>query len=82
MATPVSDGTGWPGLFTLTSSPAPATCRSEAVMRPAMVLGAPRPIDAPQLLDVFRRELGLKLIKDCATINDLIVEQVEPLIEN
>jgi hypothetical protein len=39
-------------------------------------------VDAPQLLDVFRSELGLKLVKDRATINDFIVERVEPLIEN
>jgi hypothetical protein len=47
-----------------------------------MGLGAPRQVDAPQLLDVFHRELGLKLVKDRATINDFIVERVEPLIEN
>ena len=49
---------------------------------PAAGLAAPLPADAPQLLDVFRRELGLKLVKDRATINDFIVERVEPLIEN
>jgi len=38
--------------------------------------------DAPQLLDVFRSELGLKLVKNRATVNDFIVERAEPLIEN
>jgi hypothetical protein len=28
------------------------------------------------------RELGVKLVEDRATINDFIVERVEPLIEN
>ena len=45
-------------------------------------LGAPLPVDAPQLLEVFRRELGLKLVKERTTINDFIVERAEPLIEN
>ena len=50
--------------------------------RPATGLGAPRPVAGPYLLDAFRTELGLKLVKDRATINDFIVERVEPLIEN
>ena len=44
--------------------------------------GSPPASDAPQLLEVFRRELGLKLVKDRATVNDFIVERLEPLIEN
>ena len=31
--------------------------------RPATGLGAPRPVAAPYLLDVFRTELGLKLVR-------------------
>ena len=46
------------------------------------MLGAPVPVDAPQLLDVFRGELGLKMVKDRTTIDDFIVERAEPLIEN
>jgi hypothetical protein len=55
----------------------------QTIMRSVTGLGAPLPgPDAPQLLDVFRDELGLKLVKDRATINDYIIERVEPLIEN
>ena len=31
---------------------------------------------------VFRRELGLKLVKERTTIDDFIIERIEPLIEN
>jgi hypothetical protein len=51
-------------------------------MRPPTGLGAPLTTDAPQLLEVFRNELGVKLVKDRATVNDFIVEQAEALIEN
>jgi hypothetical protein len=34
------------------------------------------------LLEAFRRELGLTLVKTPATINDFIIERLEPLIEN
>ena len=55
----------------------------QILMRSVTGLGAPLPTpDAPQLLDVFRDELGLKLVKDRATINDYIIERVESLIEN
>jgi uncharacterized protein (TIGR03435 family) len=81
MATPVSDRTGWPGLFTFDVLADTSGMPFQAVLRPPG-LGAPTPVDAPQLLDVFRRELGLKLVKDRATVNDFIVERVEPLIEN
>ena len=82
MATPVSDRTGWPGLFTFDVMADTRGMPYEAVVRPAMGLGAPLPVDAPYLLEVLRSELGLKLVKDRTTVNDLIVEQVEPLIEN
>jgi hypothetical protein len=29
-----------------------------------------------------RRELGLKLVRERASVNDFIIERVEPLIEN
>jgi uncharacterized protein (TIGR03435 family) len=82
MATPVSDRTGWPGLFTFDVIADTNGMPFEAVLWAPTGLGPRRPADAPQLLEVFRRELGLKLVKDRATINDFIVERVEPLIEN
>ena len=82
MAAPVSDRTGWPGLFSFDVIADTRDMPFQAVMRRATGLGAPLPVDAPYLLDVFRRELGLKLVKDRATVNDFIVERVEPLIEN
>ena len=82
MAAPVSDGTGWPGLFTFDVLADASGMPVDAIMRVPMGLGAPRTVDAPQLLEVFRSELGLKLVKARATINDFIVERVEPLIEN
>jgi uncharacterized protein (TIGR03435 family) len=41
-----------------------------------------RQAEAPQLLEVFRRELGLKLVKDRTTVTGFVVDRVEPLIEN
>jgi uncharacterized protein (TIGR03435 family) len=84
MAAPVSDRTGWTGLFTFDVIADTRDMPIEAVRAQArgLRLGAPLPIDAPYLLEVFRRELGLKLVKDRTTINDFIVERVEPLIEN
>jgi len=74
--------TGWPGLFTFDVIAATNGMPFEAVMARAAGRPEPLPADAPQLWDVFHRELGLKLVKDRATINDFIVERVEPLIEN
>jgi uncharacterized protein (TIGR03435 family) len=83
MTTPVSDRTGWPGLFTFDVLADTRDMPMQAVLMPATSrLGAAVPVDAPHLLEVFRRELGLKLVKDRATVNDFIVERVEPLIEN
>jgi uncharacterized protein (TIGR03435 family) len=45
-------------------------------------LGAPVARDQPQLLDAMRRELGLKLEKERVSVNDFIIERIEPLIEN
>jgi hypothetical protein len=52
------------------------------LMGPAMNLGAPVPVDAPHLLEVFRRELGLTLVTHRVTVDDFIVEGVEALIED
>ena len=84
MAAPVSDRTGWTGLFTFDVIADTRDMPIEAVRAQArgIRLGPPLPIDAPYLLEVFRRELGLKLVKDRTTINDFIVERIEPLIEN
>jgi uncharacterized protein (TIGR03435 family) len=82
MTTPVSDRTGWPGQFMFDILADTTGMPIEARTQPPSGLGAPRPVDAPYLLEVFRRELGLKLVKDRVTINDFIVERVEALIEN
>jgi uncharacterized protein (TIGR03435 family) len=82
MATPVSDRTGWPGLFTFDVIAGTDGMPYETAMRSVPGFRAPPPVDAPHLLEAFRRELGLKLVKERATINDFIVERVEPLIEN
>jgi uncharacterized protein (TIGR03435 family) len=80
MAAPVSDRTGWPGLFTLDISATIAGMPLEARMS---VPGSKRStVDAPSLLEAFRHELGLKLVSARTTTNDLIVERVAPLIEN
>jgi uncharacterized protein (TIGR03435 family) len=82
MATPVTDRTGWPGLFTFDVIASIGGMPYEAAMQLSARLRAPTEDDAPRLLEVFRRELGLKLVKDRTTINDFIVERAEPLIEN
>ena len=81
MATPVSDRTGWPGLFTFDVIADTLDMPGLGALRRPTSVGAPLPADGPQLLDVFRSELGLKLVKDRATVN-FIVARVEPLIEN
>ena len=84
MAAPVSDRTGWSGLFTFDIVGDTRGMPYEALVRQQTggLLGAPVQSDLPQLLDVFRRELGLRLLKERTTINDFVVERVEPLIEN
>ena len=82
MATPVSDRTGWSGLFTFDVLADTQDLPFNSRLRPPSSLGARLEVDAPQLLDVFRRELGLKLVKDRATVNDFIIERIESLIEN
>ena len=82
MGTPVSDRTGWRGRFNFdvagVTDTMPGMQTLMRRMRGVEALGA----DAPQLLEVFRSELGLKLAKNRATVNDFIVERAEPLIEN
>jgi uncharacterized protein (TIGR03435 family) len=84
MATPVTDRTGWPGLFTFDVIADTRNTPYQAVLSQQApgFLSAPQASDLPQLLDVFRSELGLKLVKERATLNDFIVERIEPLIEN
>jgi uncharacterized protein (TIGR03435 family) len=82
MDTPVSDATGWPGLFTFDLTADISGMPLMARMRSQAGGGAPPQTDAPQLLEVFNRELGVKLVKDRTTIDDFVIERVEPLIEN
>lgn len=82
MAAPVSDRTGWTGLFSFDVQADTRDMPFNASIRPAAALGAPTPSDAPQLLEVLRRELGLKLEKNRVSTQDFIIEQIEPLIEN
>ena len=82
MATPVTDRTGWTGLFTFDVIGSTSGMPYEAAMRLPARFTSPTGDDAPQLLEVFRRELGLKLVKERTTINDFIVERAETLIEN
>jgi uncharacterized protein (TIGR03435 family) len=84
MTTPVSDRTEWSGLFSFDVLADTGDMPFMALMgRPnAGTLGARVAVDAPYLLDVFRRELGLKLEKAPATVNDFIIERLEPPAEN
>jgi uncharacterized protein (TIGR03435 family) len=82
MVAPVSDRTGWPGLFTFDIDADTGDMPVTALLPRPPGLGAPRPVDAPQLLDAFRQELGLKLVKERVMIDDFIIERLEPLIEN
>lgn len=84
MATPVSDRTGWPGLFTfdVVADTGNMLYRALLNQRVSSPVGTPLPRDEPQLLDVLRSELGLRLVKERTTINDLVIERVEQLIEN
>ena len=84
MATPVSDRTGWTGLFSFDIIATSRDMPFDSRMRTALALGArvSASTDEPQLLDVMRSGLGVKLVKDRATINDFIIERVGPLIEN
>ena len=81
MRAPVVDRTGWPGLFTFDiradTNDMPMTLELKA-----RTGGSTQPMNAPLLLDVFRSDLGLAVVKERTTINDFIVERVEPLIEN
>jgi uncharacterized protein (TIGR03435 family) len=83
MSAPVADGTGWGGLFTFDLTAGTDAMPLMDVMRRASGRGGPLPsTDEPQLLEVFRTELGLKLVKNRTSVNDFIVERAEALIEN
>lgn len=82
MGTPVVDRTAWAGLYTFDMLADTVNMPGLAAqLRPAG-LGPPLAVDAPYFLEAFRNELGLKLVKDRTTVNDFVVERVEPLIEN
>lgn len=58
----LSDRTGWPGLFTFDVIADTRDMPYQAVLRRPTSLGSPLSAsDAPYLLELFRRELGLKL---------------------
>ena len=82
MLAPVSDRTGWSGLFIFDVMADTIEMPFEASSRPSTNLGARLAPEAPPLLEVLRRELGLKLTKERATIDDFIVENVEAPTEN
>ena len=81
MGAPVSDRTGWPGLFTFDITANTDDMPMIVQMR-ARTGGRPAGTNAPPMLEVLRTELGLKLVKERTTITDLVVERVGPLIEN
>jgi uncharacterized protein (TIGR03435 family) len=83
MAAPVAEGTGWVGLFTFDLTAATDAMPSVDILRRLSGRGGPLPsTDEPQLLEVFRTELGLKLVKNRTTVTDFIVERAEALSEN
>lgn len=82
MATPVSDRTGWTGLFNFEVIADTSDMPYASLPPFGRGLGARVPVDAPYLLQVFRDELGLDLVKERVTINDFIIERVQPLIGN
>ena len=81
MRAPVSDHTGWTDWFTFDIL-ADHNDMPIVLFQRAVTGGTRSPIDAPPMLEVFRNELGLKLVTERTTINDLVVERVEPLIED
>jgi uncharacterized protein (TIGR03435 family) len=82
MLAPVSDKTSWPGLFNFDVMADTSGMPIESRLPMPAGLGARVPVDAPALLDVLRTDLGLRLVKERTTVSDLVVERVEPLIEN
>jgi uncharacterized protein (TIGR03435 family) len=82
MLAPVADRTGWTGSFNFDVMADTSGMPVESRLPMPAGLGARVPVDAPGLLDVLRTELGLRLVKERATVNDLVVDRVEPLIEN
>jgi uncharacterized protein (TIGR03435 family) len=83
MGAPVSDDTRWSGLFTFDVLAGTDAMPGTALLRQASGVGAPLPTgDSPQLLEILRTELGLKLVKKRTSVNDFIIENVQPLIED
>ncbi len=82
MLAPVADRTGWTGSFNFDVMADTSGMPVESRLPMPAGLGARVPVDAPGLLDVLRTEFGLRLVKERATVNDLVVDRVEPLIEN
>jgi len=82
MMAPVSDRTGWPGLFNFNVIADTSDMPLQERARASSALGARPPSEQPRLLDVFRSDLGLKLTKDRAKVNDFVVDSAGPLIEN
>jgi uncharacterized protein (TIGR03435 family) len=82
MAAPVSDRTGWSGLFTIDIDGDTSEMPFYATISRPTGLGAPLARDLPPLLVAMRRELGVKLEKERVSVNDFIIERLEPLIEN
>jgi uncharacterized protein (TIGR03435 family) len=83
MAAPVVEGTGWVGLFTFDLTAGTNAMPAMDMFRRMFGRGGTLPSsDEPQLLEVFRTELGLKLVKHRTTVTDFIVERAEALTEN
>ncbi len=82
MAAPVSDRTGWPGLFTFDLLATTENLPFMAALRAQRGGPVTPTVDAPELLEAFRRELGIKVERGRGTIDNVLVEHLEPLIEN
>jgi uncharacterized protein (TIGR03435 family) len=82
MMAPVVDRTGWTGLFSFNVVADTRGTPLGQRLWASSSLRTPVTPEGPQLLDVFRSDLGLKLVKDRSTIRDLVVDSVGPLIAN
>ncbi len=84
MGSPVSERTGWSGLFSfeMMASTQNMPRNEQLLARSGRKPPEPKPNDPPQLLDVMRSELGLRLMRGRATVSDLIIESFGPLIED
>jgi uncharacterized protein (TIGR03435 family) len=82
MLAPVSDRTGWAGLFTFDIVADNREMPFQVNNPPSASLGARLTPEGPLLLDVFSKELGLKLKEERSTVNDFVVEKAEAPTEN